>query len=524
MGNEKERKDEEEKTLVNETVVGMAQSEMIQRHGEGASQMMQSYKGVRYDAFGEDLNHQGRSLKDIANYKVNKDYESQNIKQQSGFSAELVKEARDNKEAIKNRDPKRTRTTDGIGNANDQRHDHITVDEYGNVVDGSGSQMKFLKIDSKGRVKVVDEIVQDESWKRYNSIEIPEDQYDKAIKYADDKSAELREQAKNLRDRGNQEKAAEIEERAQKYEDSKKKIKKSNVREDEAINARIDPKQFTIKEVLGDSHKAGLEAAKGAAIVGGGISVGQNIYAVLAHEKSLEDAMLDVADTTIKSGGVAYVVGGAGTGLKSVMHSSKNGLVRKIGTTNAPALIATGVIQIGKSFKRYAENEIDEIELLEELGEKGTSMVAGGMGATLGSAAGTFILPGIGTVVGGFVGSMVAYTLSSVYYNEVLNVLKYLEVSEERRRVLEAIAESSIREMKKYQSALIEYTNSEFDKREESLETLFAGISNSINNDNVDGLFNNINGIGIEFGLDLEFKTFEEFDEAMSDENFILKL
>lgn len=510
---------------VNETTVGMAQSELVQRYGEASSQIIQSYKGVRYNSAGKEEAYKGRNLKDISDYKINPDYEAQNIKQQSGFSAELIKEARDNKKAIISGDSTRTSTTDGLGLGNHQQYDHVKVDLDGNVVEGSGSQMKFYGTDKKGNIKVVDKIANDPQWERYDGyIDIPEDQYEEAIKYADKKAVELKEQARKLREKGNIDKAREIENKADKYKDSKKKIRKSGVKEGEAIEARINPEKFVTKELIKDSHNAGKDAAKGALILSGSISCAQNLYLVLNGDKSVEDATLDVVETTAKSGAMAYGVGVTGTGLKSIMHSSKNEMVRKIGNTNVPAMIATATVEVSKSIKRYADGEIDELELLEELGEKGTGMVAAGMGTAMGSIAGTLILPGVGTVVGGFLGSMIGYTISGILYNESVETLRRLKISEERRRIIEELSKNSIKEMQRYQKALTEYANREFQRSEEALNRLFSSIYDSILNNDIGLFFNSIDLIGKEFGFDLEINTFEEFDELMNDEDFILTL
>lgn len=522
MENKSEKK---KRKIINTTTIGMAQDKLIQKNGEAAGQIIQAYKGVRYDSFGNKLSYKGRSLKKIKSYKINKNYRKQNIKQQSGFSAELIKEARDNKEAIKTGNLNRTTTTDGIGKTNDQKYDHYRVDQNGNKVQGSGSQMKFLKIDEKGRASVVDKMVNDKKWDKYDTvIDIPEDQYDDAIKYADAKAAKLREQADKLKEKGNLEKSKEIQDKADKYEDSKKRLRKSNVKEGEAIEARLNPEKFVTKEIIKDSHTSGVEAAKGALIFSGSIACAQNIYCVLYEEKSIDEAIVDVVKTTSKAGVTAYTIGATGTAINSVMHTSKNELTRKISTTSAPAMIATGAVEISKSIKRYVNEEIDEVELLEELGEKGTGMVAAGFGTTMGSLVGTAILPGAGTLVGGFVGGMISYTVSSILYKSTLDAFEGAKISAERRIIIEELSRQSIKEMKSYQETLTEYANSQLQRREEVFISLFDGISTSIFNNDIDGFIANINGIGQEFRIEMEFKSFKEFEETMEDESFTLIL
>lgn len=137
---EKEKRDRDNK----DSLIGLAQGEIVQRHGEASSQILQAYKGIRVDHNGHLEDFHGRDLKQISDYKLG-DNPDVSRKQQSGFSAELIKESRDNKQAIINGESNRTRTTDGIGKTNDTQYDHVIVDETGNVQEGSGSQMKFLK-------------------------------------------------------------------------------------------------------------------------------------------------------------------------------------------------------------------------------------------------------------------------------------------------------------------------------------------------------------------------------------------
>ncbi len=207
-----------------------------------------------------------------------------------------------------------------------------------------------------------------------------------------------------------------LEEKAHKYETARDNIRDSGVSTKEAMNARMDPQKFVTKEVLRDSHSAGVQAAKSSFILGGAISGAQNIYSVIFEGKEIEDAIKDVTITTVTSTATGYVVGTGGTAIKAMMHSSKNSVTRALGKSNAPTMIATGILEVSKSLTSYAKGEIDEEELMIELGEKGTGMIA----ASYGTAIGTAILPGIGSIVGGMLG----YTVSSIFYNGSLDALK----------------------------------------------------------------------------------------------------
>lgn len=523
------------KFVVNSTTVGMAQAKLNQIHGEAASQMIQAYKGVRYDSAGTDLGHSGRNLKQISKYKLNPEYKEQNIQQQAGFSGELIKEARDNKKAILSGKTTRTRTTDGIGKTNDMRHDHVQVDLNGNIIEGSGSQMKILKVslDKQGNeyFNVLDKIVTDSKWNRYDTIDIPSDQYEGIMKSADIQAKKCREDAQNLIDKGKIEEANKKLEKAKRYEDSKKRIRKADVSSPEARDARVNPEKFVAKEVLHDVNRAGVETAKSAFILSGAISTSQNLYQVFYCNKPIDEAAKDVGVTISKSGAVAYGVGASGTMIKATMHSSGNQIIRQIGNTNAPTMIATGAIEISKSMKRYGCGEIDEVELLQELGEKGTGMVAAGFGGSVGTivggALGTIVLPGagsaLGATVGGFIGSTMGYSMSSILYKGALDALEDEKISAERRAIIEKISEQCIKEISNYRNTLIKYAEKISNERTEKINTIFESIHESIIDNDINIFFGSMNQLGNVFGIELQFATFEELDEFMLDEDSVLR-
>lgn len=501
----------------------IAQSNRVQTHGEAASQMIQAYKGIRVDSLGKEINHYGRSLKEVSNYSVNPKYSQANYKQQAGFSAELIKEARDNKSSILNGSETRTRTTDGIGRTNDQYHDFIKLDAKGNVISGSGSQMKMLgKFSTDDEIRksseaIVNKIVSDD-WKKYQGspIDLPSEQVEYAKEFATIKAKDLREQAKKCRLNGDNTKASSLEEKARRYDIAREDIRDSGVYSKEAMEARMNPKRFVQKEVLSDANKSGIEAAKSSFILAGTISGAQNIYSVIFENKDFDEAVEDTLKSTALAVTSSYITSASGTVVKSMMHSSKSNAVRALGKTSAPTMIVTSVLEVGKSMCRYANGDIDEEELLLELGEKGTGMVA----ASYGTAIGTAILPGIGTVVG----SIVGYTVSSMLYNGALSTLTNARIARERRLVIEKLAEQSISQIKMYEKQFREQASATLKYQEELFNDILSGMRDGILNDNIDDFFINVNTLGNYFGFDLQFSSFDEFDKFMSDEDSILVL
>ena len=131
------------------------------------------------------------------------------------------------------------------------------------------------------------------------------------------------------------------------------------------------------------------------------------------------------------------------------------------------------------------------------------------------AAKGAAILPGVGTTVGAVVGSMVGYTVSNLIYDECLNVLKRRDISMERRRIIEEISVEAIKKLEVYRYKLIEENNMILKER----DLIIEDISISIKSSNLDMLTESINKLGKTFKKNLQFQTFEEFDDVMNDEN-----
>ena len=525
---DKEKKEKKGIDVTNAIIMGAALESDVQLHGEAASQMVQAYNGVRVDSKGRDLNHKGRSLKAINKYKVasNPKVAETNIRQQTGFSAELIHEAKSNKEAILAGDPKRVRTTDGIGQTNHQQYDHITVDGNNKPIKGSGTQMKFLKSEANAEdangFKVINNLANDQSWDRYDGdILIPKGEAEKARLYAKKQAEKLRKQAERLKKDGKAELAKQKELKAERFEKAGKRVKDAKVTYDEAKEARLNPKRYVAKEVLADSHIAGKEAAKGAIGTAALLSTVSNTVALARGDKNLDEAMKDLATDVAVSGASGYLVGTSGSALKAVMHASENQLVRD--ASRAAGEIVGAGVAIVSSLKRYAEGKIDSVELVEELGEKGvgalTVSYTAAAGTGVGAAIGSFILPGPGTAIGGFIGGyiggMIGYTFSSFVYHGILDTLKNEKIARERRMYLEELCDGMIRANTLYQIELQEFAERDAAMRKTKVQDIFNRLDNSILDNNLCDYTQAINDMGKFFGADLQFKTPKEFYNYM---------
>lgn len=524
---------EKEKNKDKDIAIEMAQDSLIQVEGEAASQMIQAYKGVRYDAVGNDLNHKGRNLKVIKSYKINPKYSKINIKQQAGFSAELLQEARMNKKYILSGKSERMRTTDGMGMTNDVKYDHVQVDGNGQIIGDSGTQMKFYSVKSKNGKDVycvIEKLVKDDSWERYDKpIDIPKEQYYQAKEYARKRAEKLQCEAGKLRNKKLISKAIELEEKARKYEQASERIRQSNVSTNEAVMARLKPESFVMKETICDVHRAGSESAIGAMVLTSAMTSAQNIYSIMAYKKDVKEAIDEIVKDTANTGIINYCVGVTGTTLKAIMHSSNCELIRRCGNTSLPTAIATSVIEVSKSLKRYANSEINEEELLVELGEKGTGMLAAGYGTVIGGTIGAgvgSIIPVLGTatgaMIGSFFGSLVGYTTSTVLYVGALETLKAEKMSEQKRSIIERFAYEAIEKNNQYIEFLEKYLEESRENYREIICQILNLMQGSILDNKLETYVSLIEQLGICFGISLKYKTFEEFDIAMSNNEKIV--
>jgi hypothetical protein len=501
---------------ITDSTIGAATTENVERFGRAASEYIKGYKST-FDNNG-DLVRKG--LKQVAESKVHPDYKYQNIKQQAGFSAEIHYVDKTNAENIINNNDNRIHRSNDIGRGNDPQFDILSVDDSGNPT--WGAQMKFYgKFETPEEIKksseeLVRKMTKDD-WERYrgNDVLIPKEQYEIAKNYAENKARELSEQAEKLRTQGLYEKANLLDQNAEKYRQVSLDLKDSGITTKEAIFLREHPQLATAKYVLETAHRSGLENAKSAAVVSAVISTAQNVTSLIRGEKRLGEALKDVTKDTASGSVTAYIIGAGDTAIRGFMRASSNSVFVNLSKTNMPAMIATATVQVGKSIIRYANGEIDSLELVEELGEKGTGMMA----ASFGAAIGTAVLPGVGTVIGGMVG----YLVSSTVYKACMQTLREERFSGERRAIIHAIATAAMEAMDKQGNELLNMIEEFYVRRKQVFSEAVSMLNVACGSQNLELFTQGLNMIAVEMGGALQFKNFSEFDSFMLDKKAALE-
>ena len=141
-----------EDKIIDKVAIATGNADTVSRYGSANGEHIVAYKGID----NETGQIYSKGLKQISESRVHPDYKKSNIKQQSGYSAEVKSAAKKNAEKYINGDTKsRASRTDDIsmqsdgkgntiGGINDQLYDIAEIDNNGMYVDGTASQLKFV--------------------------------------------------------------------------------------------------------------------------------------------------------------------------------------------------------------------------------------------------------------------------------------------------------------------------------------------------------------------------------------------
>ncbi|MFJ2982356.1 MULTISPECIES: hypothetical protein [unclassified Pseudomonas] len=493
-----------------QSVTALSTSETVSRFGSANAEYIKGFTGVDNET-GQRF---AKGLADIAKHKVNDDplYAKQNIKQQAGYSAEVATTSRDNAEAIISGSNVRTSRSDDLAQYG---RNHNVVDRVqildGQIIEGTQSQMKFVG----NRDQLLDDIASENGkFSRYRGVklELPSEQFEGAEAHCREKAVALREQAAKVDAAGKPEVAAKLRRDADNYEQLADNVKDSGLTTEDAIFYREHPELATALDIARTSHRAGVEGAKYGAMVGASISALQNVFAVAQGKQDVADAALALACDTAKAGALGYGTAFVGAALKGGMQQSGNVTLRNLANTNAPAMAVNVCLSLGSSIKRYVTGEISEAQLLAEVGEKGSGMLASSMMAAVGQVA--IPIPFVGAAVGGMIG----YTLSSLFYQAALDAARGAELSRAQLERTRAIQGAARERIAAEQAALDEFTRREIPQLQKETQQLFAMI-NATGSVSADDVAAAINTYATLLGKKLQFQTQDEFDSFMDSDS-----
>lgn len=491
----------------NNVAIGLASSEVIDRFGSANAEFIKGLRGVDYET-GQVFE---RGLEGISNYNVNPEYAERNIKQQAGFSAEVVKTSRDNAEnIIAGRSERTFRSEDVPGyGSNNTVSDHVVVDGNGQVIEHA--QMKFVNDPNQ----LVDKIAGGSGGKndlsRYlqnDFIDLPTEQVEVAKAYAARQAENFSEQAdRALRD-GKEDLAKRLQQKADNYSQIKEKIRDTGITSEEAVNYRLNPTWETAKDIGSISHRAGVEGAKFGAVIGGTISIATNALALINGDKDLKEAAVDCVITTAKAAGVGYVTGFTGAAIKGSMQQSSHLGIRALSKTSLPALVVSTCMQLSSSIADYVKGNIDEKALFHATAMTTTSVMASTAGATLGQIA--IPVPVLGAMIGGMIG----HTLSAMFYQSYLSALDSAEMAHQRYMFIKEKCEAARALNEQYQKELKVIISEKIQCSIDMQTELFSTL-NEIDVVSSDDFAKSVNQFAEKLGRSLPLNTQKEFDDFM---------
>lgn len=511
MDEEDEIKKRKYKELL-EAGINSALYEPTQRFGDAIKQNYVAYSGIDKEK-GKKL---VKGLKQIYEIKINPNYKYQNIHQQAGFSAEVKEVARSNSENIIKRKKITKIRTDDLGNVNDPLYDLVDIDKHGRVIKGSGEQMKFIgasENDPTGEgdaTRILSRLKSKKFENKYLNknakIKIPSDKYESVVNNI---NSDINKSSKQLKSIEDIDKRKEIESRIEKQKKIKKLITKSKVSSKEAIFAREHPKISTAIDVTKYSHSAGVECSKVSASIQGIVSIVENVSHVYNGDINTQDAVVNVMKDTSNAAISGYASGIIGSPIKGALQNSSSKYLKAISKTNIAATIVDATYLSTVTLKRYFEGEIDSLECLETLGEKGTGYIASSMFALIGQT--VIPIPVVGSVIGGMVG----YALSTSAYSVLTSALKEEKLSREERERIKKICSEQIKIIRKYREYMEEIINQYFNSYMDVFRESFDGIKKSLEIDDIDLFIENTNLIIKKFGKESNYSSVKEFNDKM---------
>lgn len=508
---------DDKRSAAEKFAVGGAAAETVSRHGAAIKEHLTAYSGVDNEA-GRAFR---RSLSSVAESKVNPDFARQNIKQQSGFSAEIKTAARENAENILNKksgrfvrtDDMSAQTTEAghtIGGVNDQLFDVAEVDKNGFYIEGSARQLKYVGGDPEDCCKKLLSKAYDKYRQADAAIEIPKDFYDdvqnKLSQRIDKTGAQLARAERN----GDAALAQKHREELARLKQTKNNLRQGKLTSEEAIEARVNPMKSTASDVADLALRIGLEGAKLGAAAGGGISLIRNAVACIKGEKELGAAASDVLKDTAGAAGAGCFIGAAGSVVKGVWQNSESAALRCLSKSSLPSNLAIGALEVGKTFYRYVNGKIDGTQCLVELGEKGAGMTAASIGAGIGQAA--IPIP----VVGAMIGSMCGYTLSSIWYSGLAASLQEAKLAHEERKRIEMECQAAIEALREYRAEMEKLIADYFHRHMQAFQLAFGEMHEAFQTGDVDLMIGGANRITEVMGGKPLFRNMDEFEELMS--------
>ena len=277
--------------------------------------------------------------------------------------------------------------------------------------------------------------------------------------------------------------------------------------------------------LLTELHRTGHQAGVLGAAIGGGMSMIGDGYQLLSGQSDLtvSEFLLKTTTHTVIGYTTSYVTsvaarGVAHTAQEYIAESTAKVLIK----SNAHVAVAAGAVKAGKSIYRFLT---DENMTKEELCNEISHTALTGAGAFYYGAVGQALIPI--PVVGALVGSTVGYFIANILHQSGLFALgeaANVKVARERKEQIEQLCLAVIPQMRAARLEMEQVLEENSVARKAFIANVFSQMEDSILSVDADQYIQALNRLNGAFGHDLGFKSFEEFDQLMQDDDFVFQL
>ncbi|MDR1977713.1 MAG: hypothetical protein LBQ42_03155 [Synergistaceae bacterium] len=470
------------------------------------------YKG------GTDINgNKTLGLLEISKRKINPEFREQNIKQQSGWAAEVISTAKENMQAKIDGTGITTVRADDLPELfkkNDQYVDKVRLNANGEIIEriqtkfvGKNAEECFSKLTSGKYAKYFTD-------GKVDKIEIPGNYFDKVkSELIPARIENLERQLERVLADGKIDVAEKIQSKIARCKQIDTMVEECLVSTSEARDAALHPKSYTtklfLKESLSGSHSEGVKSGLTAATVTAAISIVDNVRSVIRGDITPQEAFTDVAKDTGTAAAIGYGVSFVSSAVARAMSESGHTLIKSLGKTGVPATAIAFGISSYDSVVDYAQGEISGEKLAYVLGENAAGVAGSVAGSVLTGAAVGSVAGPVGTVAGvaaGLVGGMVGYAVATGAYATAIEVVTGgIDVLADK---VEAIAASTVdfvtKDVPEAYATTVEVVNEGANALRDKAEEMARSVLNLVENnipDKVEYVKSAMNDFAANLGL-----------------------
>nr|WP_308612658.1 hypothetical protein [uncultured Dialister sp.] len=262
-------------------------------------------------------------------------------------------------------------------------------------------------------------------------------------------------------------------------------------------------------------HRAGVEAAAGAAVFSGAMAAVDNMVAVIEGKKEPGKAIKDLVKVTGTSAALSYAAGGAVSVISHSLSASSNSLARMLGQAGVPGKVVAAVLSTAGIIKNYIYGKITAPECIAQLGETGIATSTAAAGMYVGAV--VIPLPVIGSLIGGMVG----YMLSGRVFTALSGALASAKLARNERIRIERECGESIRRIQGYRRQLDEIMEKYFKENRKVFDEALGDMVWGLKLGDADGYIHGAGKIIQQLGGKVSFRNMDEFDELMKSDDII---